>query len=57
MRTTYDGPLIPQENEGIKKVKWKDFQATQKALKKSYANINLLFPKAYLTKHPNDRVS
>jgi len=57
MHSSYNGPLIPQEEEGIKKVKWKDFQATQKALKKSYANINLLFPQAYLTKHPNDRVS
>tara|TARA_R110002051_G_scaffold91205_3_gene160248 strand:- start:20130 stop:20753 length:624 start_codon:yes stop_codon:yes gene_type:complete len=57
MHTTYEGDLIPQENEGIKKVKWKSFQKTQKALEKSYANIKLLFPKEYLTKHPNDRVA
>ena len=54
MRTSYKGELIPQENEGIKKVKWKDFQKTQKALNKSYENIKLLFPKEYLTKHPKD---
>ncbi len=57
MHTSYNGPLIPQEKEGIKKVKWKDFQKTQKALEKSYANIKLLFPNEYLTKHPKDRVS
>lgn len=57
MYTDFDGPLIPQENEGIKKVKWKDFQKTQEALEKSYNNIKLLFPAAYLTKHPNDRIA
>jgi 8-oxo-dGTP pyrophosphatase MutT (NUDIX family) len=57
MHTSYDGELIPQEQEGIKKVKWKSFQKAQKALEKSYANIKLLFPKEYLTKHPNDRVA
>lgn len=57
MFTEYDGKLIPQENEGIKKVKWKNFVKTQEALKKSYENIKLLFPKEYLTTHPYDRVS
>jgi len=57
MHSSYNGKLTPQENEGIEKVKWKDFQKTQKALNKSYENIKLLFPNEYLTKHPKDRVS
>ncbi len=57
MYTDYDGELIPQKNEGIKKVRWKNFEKTQKALKDSYENIKLLFPKEYLTTHPNDRVA
>ncbi|QIE60505.1 NUDIX domain-containing protein [Rasiella rasia] len=57
MYTDYDGELIPETNEGIKKVRWKNFEKTQKALLDSYENIKLLFPKEYLTTHPNDRVS
>jgi len=57
MYTDYDGPLIPEPTEGIKKAKWKNFEKTQKALLDSYENIKLLFPKEYLTTHPNDRVS
>lgn len=57
MYTDYDGELIPEANEGIKKVKWKNFEKTQKALRDSYENIKLLFPKEYLTTHPNDRIS
>lgn len=57
MYSEYKGDLIPQLDEGIKKVKWKNFEKTQKALNKSYENIKLLFPKEYLTTHPNDRVS
>ncbi len=57
MHSSFEGELVPQEGEGIKKAKWKDFQKAQKALNKSYANIKLLFPKEYLTKHPNDRVA
>ena len=57
MYTDYSGPLKPQENEGIKKVRWKNFEKSQKALRDSYENIKLLFPKEYLTTHPNDRVS
>jgi 8-oxo-dGTP pyrophosphatase MutT (NUDIX family) len=57
MYTDYGGVLIPQEKEGIKKVRWKNFEKSQKALKDSYENIKLLFPKEYLTTHPNDRVS
>ena len=57
MQTKYDGDLRPQTNEGIKKAKWKNFEKTQKALTNSYENIKLLFPKEYLTTHPNDRVA
>ena len=57
MFTEYKGEFTPQLDEGIKKVKWKNFVKTQKALKKSYENIKLLFPKEYLTTHPYDRVS
>ncbi|MDT0559319.1 NUDIX domain-containing protein [Ichthyenterobacterium sp. W332] len=42
MRTNYDGELLPQENEGITKVKWLDKKASEKALENSYANIRLL---------------
>lgn len=57
MFTNYNGKLTPQENEGIKKVKWKNFEKSQKALQNSYANIKLLFPQEYLVMHPNDRIS
>lgn len=57
MYSEYDGPLIPEPHEGIKKVKWKNFEKTQKALQDSYENIKLLFPKEYLTTHPNDRIA
>jgi 8-oxo-dGTP pyrophosphatase MutT (NUDIX family) len=57
MYSEYDGPFTPQENEGILKVKWKNFAKTQKALQGSYENIKLLFPKEYLLTHPNDRVT
>ena len=49
--------LVPQAKEGIKKAKWKNFEKSQKALQSSYENVKLLFPKEYLTTHPNDRVS
>jgi ADP-ribose pyrophosphatase YjhB (NUDIX family) len=39
MKTTFEGELFPQENEGITKVKWLDEKKTKKALKNSYANI------------------
>lgn len=57
MFSDYNGPLIPEPSEGIKKVKWKNFEKSQKALQDSYENIKLLFPKEYLTSHPNDRIS
>ena len=49
MKTEYDGKLIPQKNEGIMKVKWKDKKKAIKALKDSYANIRLLFSHDYLS--------
>ena len=57
MYSNFDGKFIPQTKEGILKVRWKNFEKTQKALTESYENIKLLFPKEYLTTHPNDRVS
>lgn len=57
MFSDYTGPLTPQAEEDIKKVKWKNFEKSQKALRDSYENIKLLFPKEYLTTHPNDRIS
>ena len=57
MYTEYKGELVPQAKEGIKKAKWKNFEKSQKALQGSYENIKLLFPKEYLTTHPNDRIS
>jgi hypothetical protein len=57
MKTDFEGELIPEASEGIKKAKWKNFEKSQKALLKSYANIKLLFPKEYLLQHPNDRIS
>ncbi len=57
MYTEFKGELIPQLNEDIKKAKWKNFEKSQKALQDSYENVKLLFPKEYLTTHPNDRIS
>ena len=56
MYSNYEGPLIPEPSEGIKKVRWKNFEKAQAALNDSYENIKLLFPKEYLTTHPNDRI-
>ncbi len=56
MKTDYTGELVPQKEEGIKKVKWKNFDKTQIAIRNSYENIKLLFPSEYLVKHPIDRV-
>jgi len=57
MYTEFKGELVPQLEEDIKKVKWKNFEKSQKALQESYENVKLLFPKEYLTTHPNDRVA
>ena len=56
MFTEYDGKLIPETQEDIKKAKWKNFEKSQKAIHKSYENIKLLFPSEYLIKHPKDRI-
>jgi len=42
MKTSYDGPLIPQEKEGITKVEWLDSKKASLALENSYANIKAL---------------
>jgi 8-oxo-dGTP pyrophosphatase MutT (NUDIX family) len=42
MKTTFDGKLFPQENEGITKVEWLNAQQSQMALENSYANIRTL---------------
>jgi len=57
MYTEYKEELVPQLEEDIQKVKWKNFEKSQKALQGSYENVKLLFPKEYLTTHPNDRVA
>ncbi|MGD1947222.1 MAG: NUDIX hydrolase [Croceivirga sp.] len=43
MDTKYDGRLLPQEAEGITKVRWKGPKKTRKALENSYRNIRILF--------------
>lgn len=43
MRTAYDGELIPQIEEDILEVTWKNEVATTEALQNSYENIKLLF--------------
>lgn len=57
MHTAYDGELNPETKEGIEKAKWKNFEKSQKALLKSYANIKLLFPQEYLTRNSEERIS
>lgn len=42
MKTAYNGPLIPEEKEGITKVDWLKQSEIKKALENSYANIRLL---------------
>ncbi|WP_170293859.1 NUDIX hydrolase [Kordia antarctica] len=43
MQTTYAGELIPEEEEGIMQVTWKNEAETKEALQNSYENIKLLF--------------
>ena len=57
MNTDYTGELVPEESEGIEKVKWKNREQSQKALQKSYANIKLLFPEEILPVYSKDRIS
>jgi len=42
MKSSYDGPLLPQEDEGITKVAWLNSAQIKKAMANSYANIRLL---------------
>lgn len=57
MKSNYQGPLQPEETEGITKVKWKSLEKARKALENSYANIQLLFPEKYLTRNAENRIS
>lgn len=43
MKTSYEGPLKGQIEEGIEKVKWKGPKKIKKALENSYTNIRILF--------------
>ncbi|MFZ4106971.1 NUDIX hydrolase [Flavobacterium sp.] len=43
MTTTFEGTLIPQEDEGIEKVAWLKPDEIKQALENSYENIKLLF--------------
>lgn len=56
METNYSGELVPEEKEGIMKVKWKNREKAQKALQKSYANIKLLFPDEILPVYSKNRI-
>lgn len=47
MYSEYKGEFTPQKNEGIKKVKWKSFKKSKKALKNTYSAIKQLFPMEY----------
>jgi ADP-ribose pyrophosphatase YjhB (NUDIX family) len=42
MKTSYNGPLSPQENEGITRVEWLNQEQINKAMENSYANIKVL---------------
>jgi len=50
MKTDFIGPLYPQIEESITKVKWKSPVSTTKALKNTYGTITQLFPREYLVK-------
>ncbi|WP_029209528.1 NUDIX hydrolase [Aquimarina agarilytica] len=47
MFSDFDGVLLPQEEEGITKVKWKSFKKSKKALENTYGAIKELFPMEY----------
>ena len=42
MKTNFEGMLIPQEKEGITRVKWLGKKKIEKAMENSYANIKFL---------------
>lgn len=54
MHSDFNGEFVPQEEEGIEKVRWKNFEQSQRALKNTYENVKLLFPQEYLLFHPKD---
>ncbi|MEE3035044.1 MAG: NUDIX domain-containing protein [Bacteroidota bacterium] len=43
MKTSYNGKLIPQAKEGIKKAVWKDKSEINVLMKNAYKNIEILF--------------
>lgn len=43
MKSNYAGKLLPQEDEGITEVVWKNPKEIEEALKNTYPNIKLLF--------------
>ena len=47
MYSEYKDKFTPQLDEGIKKVKWKSFKKSKKALKNTYGSIEQLFPMEY----------
>ncbi len=49
MSTDYDGKLVAEKGEGIKKVKWKGPGKAAKALKNSYKNIKILFDDPFIS--------
>ena len=57
MSTDFDGELVPELSEGIKKAKWKNLEKSRKALTKSYANIKMLFPEEFLAGKSEDWVA
>jgi ADP-ribose pyrophosphatase YjhB (NUDIX family) len=48
MKSSYNGDLIPEVNEDITKVAWKNKNKTVKALNRTYPNIEDLFDKSNL---------
>jgi hypothetical protein len=43
MRSSFEGKLVGQADEGIEKVAWLNPEEVKEALKNSYENIKLLF--------------
>jgi 8-oxo-dGTP pyrophosphatase MutT (NUDIX family) len=50
MKTSYEGILTGQANEGIEKVAWLNPEDIKEALKNSYENIKLLFEEEHVEK-------
>ena len=45
MYSDYDGKLIPQDEEGIKSVKWKNLNQVKKIKEKTFKNIKIILEK------------